>query len=314
MSSYFQEPKFLFLFLPYLLLLYFHWKRQPRLELFIGSSKESSPSGFPKLQAVFTKIFSYWKFLYVSIFILALATPGEKFQFLGNETSGVDIMVALDVSNSMTESYDMSPNRLEASKRILADFVKSRVDDRIGLVVFSGTAYLQSPLTSDRDAMIEVLTSITQGIVEEQGTAIGDAILLSIYRLKKGFAKSKVVLLLTDGVSNTGRVDPVTAAGLAIDEKIKIYSIGVGKEQSMFEVDFNFLEQISKESGGKFYRAIDTGQLEEVLREINSLEKEFLPKKNSQIFYSHVRDFLFWGIFLFAIELLLKLFYFRNFA
>ncbi|WP_291875313.1 VWA domain-containing protein [Leptospira sp.] len=145
--------------------------------------------------------------------VFASAGPGAKYNLMPDNTKGVDIMIALDISGSMVNSYDFLPkNRLSVSKDLLRAFIQKRIYDRIGIVVFAGAAYLQSPLSSDRTALDELIKETSNEDIEEQGTAIGDALVLSTYRLKNSEAKSKVIILLTDGVSNTGKLDPETAA------------------------------------------------------------------------------------------------------
>jgi Ca-activated chloride channel family protein len=229
---------------------------------------------------------------------------------LPDEKNGIDMMIAIDVSGSMSRSMDFLPkNRLEVSKELIAEFVRQRKNDRLGLVLFAGAAYLQSPLTGDMDSLSEIINDIHEASVPEQGTAIGDAILLSTYRLKKSTAKSRVLLLLTDGVSNTGKIDTDTAAEAAKEFKVKIYTIGIGKEfgdAGVMDVDFEGLEKISKLTGGLFYRATDPGQLESVLNDIDTLEKTFVTSKPRVVMESRFDLFLIPALFLFGLDLLFR--------
>jgi Ca-activated chloride channel family protein len=252
------------------------------------------------------------KFIVPDLIIIALAGPGNRTEFLPDEKNGIDMMIAMDVSGSMVRSSDFLPrNRLEVSKDLIGDFVKRRINDRLGLVLFAGAAYLQSPLTGDMDSLSEIINDVHEGSIVEQGTAIGDAILHSTYRLKKSRAKSRVILLLTDGVSNVGKIDTDTAAEAAKEFKVKIYTIGIGREfgeSGLVDVDFEGLEKISKLTGGVFYRATDPDQLEKVLGDIDTLEKTFVTTKPKVVLESKFDIFLIIALFLFSIDILLRAF------
>jgi Ca-activated chloride channel family protein len=244
----------------------------------------------------------------LGLFIIALAGPGFKREFLPDETKGIDIMIALDVSGSMVQGRDFFPrNRLEVSLELLQSFVEKRKEDRLGLVIFAGAAYLQSPLTSDRDALKEILTSIDPKLVEEEGTAIGDAILLSTYRLKNSKAKSKVILIITDGVSNVGKLDPETATLAAKSYGVKLYSIGIGKEDNEYEVNFEFLDKIAKETNGVFFRAENVTEFTEVFSSIDRLEKEILNSKPKQQIQTNYDSYIYMALLLLGLSYLLRI-------
>ncbi len=281
-----------------------------RYELVLASEKNTGGKSF--LITLSPYFHAFLKFIVPILLIIALAGPGIRTEFLPDEKNGIDMMIAVDVSGSMVRSSDFLPrNRLEVSKDLIGDFVKRRVNDRLGLVLFAGAAYLQSPLTGDMDSLFEIIRDIHEGSIVEQGTAIGDAILLSTYRLKKSKAKSRVILLLTDGVSNVGKIDTDTAAEAAKEFKVKIYTIGIGREfgeSGLVDVDFEGLEKISKLTGGIFYRATDPDQLEKVLSDIDTLERTFVSTKPKIVMESKFDIFLIIGLILFSMDLLLRAF------
>ncbi len=311
-----ERPYVLWLLVP-LFVYFFFFVRQKlyfnRYELVLASENKEGGGNFFSLIAPF--VHTILKGLVPALIVIALAGPGIKTEFLPDEKNGVDMMIAIDVSGSMSRSMDFLPkNRLEVSKELIAEFVKQRKNDRLGLVLFAGAAYLQSPLTGDKDSLSEIIQDIHEGSVPEQGTAIGDAILLSTYRLRKSNAKSRILLLLTDGVSNTGKIDTDTAAEAANEFKVKIYTIGIGKEYGeagLVDVDFEGLEKISKLTGGLFYRATDPGQLESVLSDIDTLEKTYITSKPRVVMESRFDFFLIPALFLFGIDLLLRAFFWK---
>lgn len=254
--------------------------------------------------SIIKEAFPYIRYLMLGFLIISAASPGKKRYFLPDEKRGIDIMLALDVSGSMIQSTDFLPkNRLSVSKELLEIFIEKRINDRLGLVVFAGAAYLQSPLTNDQDAIQEVVKDIATDSIEEQGTAIGDAILLSTYRLKSSKTKSKIIIMLTDGVSNTGKIDPMTASETARAFGIKIYTIGVGKEDGEYEVNFDALADIAKRSGGIFYRATSPHELRDVLDEIDLLEKDILADKPKEIIESNYRNYLYIAMLLLILDI-----------
>lgn len=262
----------------------------------------------PSLLQKFISFFPIIRFFTIALILFALSGPGTKISFLPDEKNGVDMMLSIDVSGSMTGSNDFLPrNRLEVSKELIQNFIRKRINDRIGICVFGGAAYLQSPLTSDIDSLIEVVSDLNQTSVPEQGTAIGDAIILSTYRLKQSKTKSKIIVIVTDGVSNTGKIDAHTAAQTAREFGIKIYTIGIGKDTTgMYQVDFESLKKISEETNGLFYRAEDPNEFETVLNSIDNLERDILESKPQTIVESNFYLFLYPAILLFCIDLLTR--------
>lgn len=313
----FQRPYILFLYLPLIVLYaYAMWKNKIDIRL-TGNwdrfEKKSSASIYFLSKKFFHFLSGSLAYFGLAFLIFAAAGPGQKFNFIPDETKGVDIIIALDISGSMVNSYDFLPNnRLSVSKALLKEFIAKRNEDRLGLVLFAGAAYLQSPLTSDRNALIELIDEASDTSIEEQGTAIGDALMLSTYRLKNSKAKSKVIILMTDGVSNTGRIDPLSASFATKTYQIKVYSIGIGKEQGQYEINYDSLSSISQETGGKFYRAESPEDLKEVLLEIDNLEKDPLPRKPIQLSQTFFPNYLVWFFLIILIDSMIKIYPLRE--
>ncbi|PJZ70937.1 aerotolerance regulator BatA [Leptospira perolatii] len=310
-----EAPGYLFILIPiWLWTAYSYWKGEPSLSFrirFPGAKPESKDRIFEFFQYAVPLL----RPIALSLIVVSLSGPGKTYRFLPRETEGVDIMIALDVSGSMSRSRDFLPEtRLGVSKKLLREFIRKRERDRIGLVVFAGGAYLQSPLTSDRSTLEEILAVVEEETVPEQGTAIGDAVILSSYRLRRSPARSRVIVLITDGVSNTGRIDPVTATEIADGIGIKIYCIGIGKEDQSYEINFDILAQLSEKTGGVFYRAEDTGQLREVLASIDSLERDPLSLPPEEIRETDALIYLILGLLLISLDLIFRVFLTRYYV
>ncbi len=225
--------------------------------------------------------------LAVTVLIIVLARPQTTDKFQDMSTEGIDIVLALDISGSML-ARDFRPDRLEASKNVATEFISGRPYDRIGLVVFSGESFTQCPLTTDHAVLINLMREIQSGMIED-GTAIGNGLATAVNRIKDSEAKSKVIILLTDGVNNRGEIAPATAAGIAKTYGIRVYTIGVGTQgvapypvqtpygmqyQDMqVEIDEGILSDIAQTTGGKYFRATDNNKLIQVYNEIDKLEK-----------------------------------------
>ena len=225
--------------------------------------------------------------LAILLLIIVLARPQKTDQMQDISTEGIDIILSLDISGSML-ARDFKPDRLEASKNVATEFISGRPYDRIGLVVFSGESFTQCPLTTDHAVLINLLREIQSGMIED-GTAIGNGLALSVNRIKDSEAKSKVIILLTDGVNNREEIAPSTAADIAKTFGIRVYTIGVGTQgmapypvQTPFgvqyqnlpvEIDENILREISSKTGGKYFRATDNDKLVQVYNAIDQLEK-----------------------------------------
>lgn len=229
----------------------------------------------------------------IALLIIVLARPQKTDRFRNVTTEGIDIMLALDISGSML-ARDFKPDRLEASKNVATEFISGRPYDRIGLVVFSGESFTQCPLTTDHAVLINLLREVQSGMIED-GTAIGMGLATAVSRIKDSDAKSKVIILLTDGVNNRGEISPSTAADIAKTFGIRVYTIGVGTEgmapypvqtpygiqyQNMpVEIDEAVLKDIAAKTGGKYFRATDNEKLVQVYSEIDKMEKSKIDVK-----------------------------------
>lgn len=252
----------------------------------------------------------------IGLLIIALARPQSRLSWENVETEGVDIVLAMDVSASML-AQDFKPNRLESSKKLAADFVEGRKNDRIGLVVYEGESFTQCPLTTDHTVVTQQIGEIETGILDG-GTAIGMGLATAINRLKESEAQSKVIILLTDGVNNRGMIAPMTAADIAKDKGIKVYTIGVGRKgqalspvamypngkykYSMVDVEIDelTLEKIAFATGGKYFRATSEKKLAKIYEEIDQLEKTKIEVTE----FSQMTEEFFWFCFIGLILLL----------
>ena len=242
------------------------------------------------------------------MFIIALARPVEITHEQETTTDGIDIVLSMDISGTML-ARDFKPDRLTAAKRLAAEFVSERRGDRIAVVAFAGEAVTQAPLTSDQATVETMLSRLRSGVVDD-GTAIGNGLATAINRLRESGAKSKVIILLTDGVNNRGQISPLMAAEIARDMGIKVYTIGVGTRgrapypavdifgnqttvMADVEIDEELLEEIASMTGGKYYRAVDDEALREIYAEINTLEKSKVQVTDYQ---TYEELFLVWVI------------------
>ena len=251
----------------------------------------------------------FFDFLALFILVFALARPVTLEKTVTPPVEGKDIMIALDVSGSM-EALDFQPkNRITAAKNIIEEFVKGRKSDRLGLVFFAKESFLQVPLTTDYDIFSELLARVTTGVIED-GTAIGNGLGLALSRLESSKAKSKVIILLTDGDNNSGNISPETAANLAAEQGVKVYSILIGTsglvpfpagkdffgrdtfQKVQMKVNPELLRNISDKSGGKFYQSISTEELQKAFKDIDELEKSPIPARKLKIYNEYAPDFI----------------------
>ena len=263
----------------------------------------------------------------VALLIVALARPQGVSSDTNSTTEGIDIVLAIDVSSSML-AQDFQPDRISAAKETASRFIMDRPNDRIGLVVFAGESFTQSPLTTDKASLVNILGTIRSGIIED-GTAIGNGLGTAINRLRESQAKSKVIILLTDGVNNSGQIDPLTAAQIAADYGIRVYTIGVGTEgvaptptlnawggisfvQAKVEIDEKMLGEIADKTGGRYFRATDNTKLAEIYAEINQLEKAKVEVENF-VKYSEVYHlWLLLAVGLLFVEMLCRYIFLRQ--
>jgi len=261
------------------------------------------------------------KMVAMAFLIIALARPQSTDSWSETSTEGIDITLCLDVSGSM-RAMDLKPDRLEAAKNVAAEFINGRQNDRIAIVAFSGESFTVCPLSSDRAFAVNQLNGLKFGMIED-GTAIGMGLATSVNRLKDSDAVSKVVILLTDGVNNAGTIGPLTAADIANEFGIRIYTIGVGTQgtapiqvqtpfgtrtqQMPVEIDEDVLKEISEKTGGMYFRATDNQSLKEIYVEIDKLEKTILDTQDYSKKHEEYFIFLLIGLSLIFIEKVLSL-------
>ena len=286
----FLNPEFfwLFLLLP-AAVLWQIWKRKQQS----ATLKISSVKGFKAQKSLLAKLKPFLfvlRLLALSSLIIAMARPRKvDISSQTKSTKGIDIVMAIDVSGSML-AKDLHPNRMEALKKVAENFVEGRPNDRIGIVVYASEAYTKTPVTSDKAIVQQAIQSIKYDNVLQDGTGIGMGLTTAVNRLKDSKAKSKVIILLTDGVNNAGFIEPETASQIAREYGIKVYTIGIGTNgNAMFpyayasnggflfrmmpvEIDVNLLQTIARNTGGKYFRASSNSKLESIYKEINKLE------------------------------------------
>ena len=285
---FFEYPKLLWLLaLPVLLIAHYLWQelsgRRPHLRVSVSSpwTREGTSVLAWLRHAPFVL-----RILALSAIIIAIARPRSSSEVEKIDTEGIDIMLAMDVSTSML-ARDLTPDRISAAKDIAIEFISQRPSDRIGIVVFAGESYTQCPLTTDRATLINLMKEVQTDLIED-GTAIGNGLATAVARMADSDAKSRVVILLTDGVNNCGSVSPQTAAEIALTYGIRVYTIGVGAngmapypvmtpwgvemQQVKVEIDEDLLKGISDATGGRYFRATDNTKLAEIYSEINKME------------------------------------------
>ncbi|WP_234736479.1 VWA domain-containing protein [Tellurirhabdus bombi] len=255
----------------------------------------------------------------MTLILMALARPQIVREQTENISEGIDVILALDISSSMNET-DLKPNRLAAAKRVAQLFVRSRPDDRMGLVIFAGEAFSLCPLTTDHDLLNSYLTDLDDSMIKTSGTAIGSALAVCINRMRESASKSKVVILLSDGDNTAGNLDPIIVARLAKAFNIRIYTIAVGRPEiprlgalaSAVTIDEGILTTIAGIGGGTFFRATDARRLQTVFREIDRLEKAPVKTKTYKDIKDYYRVYLYWAIVFLLLILLLKSTIFGN--
>jgi Ca-activated chloride channel family protein len=323
----FANPHFFYLLLliPLLAAWYFYRQKMNNADI-----RVSTTSGFEGIRKGL-RLYLYHglyilRMLVLILLIIALARPQSSKSRQDVSVEGIDIVLAMDISGSML-AMDFKPNRIEASKEVAMEFIDGRPNDRIGLVIFSGEAFTQCPLTTDHAILKNLFKDIRSGMIED-GTAIGDGLATALNRLRGSKAISKVIILLTDGVNNMGSIDPLSAAEIAKLYGVRIYTIGIGTTgvapypvqtpfgiqiQSMeVKIDEDLLRQISKLTDGKYYRATNNNKLRQVYKEIDKLEKS---KIDVTEFHRKKEEFppLVWLALVFlGLEVILRYSYFRN--
>lgn len=325
----FANPDFfwLLLLLPLAILWYFFKRNEQNASLQISSIKGFTKQGIlPKLKPLLFLL----RLLALAGIIVAMARPQTMDVSTKTKTTeGIDIVMAIDVSSSML-ARDLKPNRLAALKNVAADFIKKRPSDRIGLVAYAGESYTKTPITSDKSIVLSALREITYGQLND-GTAIGMGLATSVNRLKESKAISKIIILLTDGVNNSGFIEPQTAAELAVEYGIKTYTIGLGTNGNALtpiqynadgsfrygmrqvEIDEELLKDIAKVTGGKYFRATDNEKLEAIYDEINKLEKTEIEEFKYTRYEEKFRPWVLLAGALLLLEWILRHTLFRSF-
>lgn len=315
------------LVIPVLLVLHYIWleiaERHPHMR--VSTSVPWKLRGTP-LIAWLRHIPFLFRLAAIVLLIFAMARPRSMAESTDVDAEGIDIVLAMDVSTSML-ARDLTPDRLEASKDIAIEFISQRVSDRVGIVVFAGESFTQCPPTTDKNALVSMMKEVTTGIVDD-GTAIGNGLATAIARLSESDAPSRVIILLTDGISNSGEITPQTAKEIAMLHGIRVYTIGVGKEgyakypvmtpwgvqlqDVEVQIDEELLKDIAAATGGSYFRATDNTKLAEIYSEINKLEKGKTTIHNVVSYEEHFWKYLLWGFIALMIELLLNWFVIRR--
>lgn len=327
----FVNPGFFWLFavLPVLVLWYL-WKRKqqtPSLRISSVQGFKSSKNWLAQLKPLLFVL----RLLALSAIIVAMARPRTVDETTKTKTTrGIDIVMAMDLSASML-ARDLKPNRLEALKTTVAHFIQGRPNDRIGLVEYAGESYTRTPLTSDKELLLKSLKDMKYNTVIEGGTAIGSGLATAVNRLKDSRAKSKVIILLTDGVNNSGFIDPKIASELAVEFGIKVYTIGIGtngmamspiaiRPDGSFqygnvpvEIDEQLMKDIAAKTGGQYFRATDNKKLEKIYEEINKLEKTDIEEFRYTNYNELFRPWALAALVLLGLEFLLRITLFRGF-
>ncbi len=314
----------LLIFVP--LMIFWQWRKYRRQFPELKMSSLAAFKGRTSLKARLRPLLFFFKIAAFTCLVIALARPQNTFDEKKVTADGIDIVMVMDVSGSML-ARDFEPDRLGASKNVAAEFIEAREHDRIGLVVFAGESFTQCPVTTDKSVLKTQLSQIKSGIIED-GTAIGMGLATAVDRLKESEAKSKVVILLTDGVNNSGFIDPMTAAEIAKKFKVKTYTIGVGTkgmapypvnsffgtryQQMKVEIDEKLLEEIATMTNGKYFRATDNNSLKKVYEQIDELEKTKIVTSTVSQYTEKFHLFALLAAIFLALELFLRNTFFRG--
>ena len=320
---FFENPGLFFLLIvPLLLLVHYIWMevrgRRPHMRV---SSLHPWAAGGRSVMEWLRHLPFLLRMAALCLIIVALARPRSSTETERVDTEGIDIVLAMDVSTSML-ARDFEPDRISAAKNIAVEFISQRVSDRIGIVVFAGESFTQCPLTTDRATLINLMKDVQTDLIAD-GTAIGRGLATAVSRLSGSEAKSRVVILLTDGMNNTGEITPLNAAELAKMYGIRVYTIGVGKHgeapypvmtpwgvelrNMAVEIDEDLLGQIAESTGGRYFRATDNTKLAEIYSEINQMEKARTTVDSFPVYKELFGKFAFWALVCLLLELALRL-------
>ena len=325
---YFEYPKLLWLLVvPALMVVHYIWleiaKRHPHLR--VSTAVPWTVTGVP-FMAVFRHVPFVLRTAALVLIVVAIARPRTSEQMEKIDTEGIDIVLAMDVSTSML-ARDLTPDRISASKDIAIEFISQRPSDRMGIVVFAGESFTQCPLATDRATLINLMKEVQTDLIED-GTAIGNGLATAIARMKDSDAKSRVVILLTDGVNNRGEISPQMAAEIAKTYGVRVYTIGVGKEgmapypvmtpwgvevqNVKVEIDEKLLSDIAESTGGRYFRATDNTKLAEIYSEINKMEKARTTVDSFPVYKELFGTYALLALLALLLELLLNWFVIRR--
>lgn len=320
---FFEYPKLLWLLaVPFIMVLHYLYRelgeRNPHLRV---STSTPWRSGGRSLLALLRHVAFAMRGLALALIVIAICRPRSSSNMEKIDTEGIDIVFAMDVSTSML-ARDFNPDRISAAKDIAIEFIAQRPTDRMGIVVFAGESYTQCPLTTDRATLINLMKEIETGLIDD-GTAIGNGLATAVARCIDSDAKSRVVILLTDGVNNSGEISPASAAEIARTYGIRVYTIGVGAngtapypvmtpwgvqvQDVQVEIDEPLLKQISSLTGGQYFRATDNTKLAEIYSEINDMEKARTTIDSFPIYEELYMKFGLAALILLLLELLIKI-------
>ena len=323
----FANPKaFMLMALPLLFAIWYWWKYNkifPELKL---SSLEKFRSSGSSLKGKLKPLIPLTRIIAFALLVIAFARPQSSMKEENISTEGIDIVLAMDISGSM-KARDLQPDRLEAAKQVSIDFVSGRPTDRIGLVVFAGESFTQTPLTTDHAMLKKMISEMKEGLVQD-GTAIGMGLATAANRLMESEAKSKVIILVTDGENNMGFIDPLTATDICVQYGFRVYTIGVGTTgmapfpfqyggRTIFQnvevkIDEDLLKKIAAQTGGKYFRATDNKSLKRIYDEIDSLEKSKIRVASIQRLSEEFHPFVLCALILFLLEIVLRYVFLRS--
>ncbi len=323
----FHNPEFLFGLLILIPIIYWYIKELHKSDASLQISSHQQLASFRKSMRIRLMHLPFvLRMLAISLIIIAIARPQSSNSWSTEKTEGIDIMIALDISGSMM-AEDFKPNRLEASKSVANEFILARRNDNIGLVLFAAKSFTQCPLTTDHAVLVNLFNSIEYGMIED-GTAIGLGLANAVDRLRDSQAKSKVVILLTDGDNNRGDIAPITAGELAQTFGVRVYTIGVGsygqvriptqtpmgKQYQMMDSSFDEkpLMEIAEMTGGKYFRATNNEKLRSIYQEIDQMEKTKISVREYNKKYEKYMSFVFLAFVLLLLEILLRNVYLRK--
>ena len=326
----FESPQLFWLFIFVPILIYWYWKNNSRQQ---GSMKVSTTYAFTvnSWKSRFRHLPFILRLLALSCIIVALARPQKRNDDQRTEGEGIDIVLCMDVSGSMG-SRDILPSRMEVAKEMAIDFVRSRPVDRIGLVIFSGESFTQCPVTTDKNTLVNQIESLESRRFLKDGTVIGEGLATAVDRLSKSEARSKVVILITDGkedAPDTRLIDPLTALEIAKANSVKVYTIGMGavataivelpgvkqgrRNPAIDFIDENLLRKIAEETGGRYFRARDKEGLQNTYRQIDQMEKSKVEIQSFKRFEERFLTFILAALFFLFLEILLRFTVFKRF-